>query len=134
MPLKKQPPYSCILWNKLTCDQIDLYQKKMDEKLSDIDVSFETLFHGDKMCCNTDHNSAIETYYRKIVDAVMYAETFLPKTKPSLQRPFWTEALSHLKSKSIECVQNWKNHGMPRDGPLFACKRSCTLKYKSISS
>ena len=28
MPLKKQPPYSCILWNKLTCDQIDLYQNK----------------------------------------------------------------------------------------------------------
>ena len=120
----------CVMWNKLTNDSIELYQQKMSEKLDSITVPSCELLHGDKQCNALSHRSAIESYYRCIVNAVEYADGFLPKTIPALQRSFWSESLNDLKQKSIACCKFWKSNGMPKSGPIFDCKRSCTGNYK----
>ena len=81
VPIKKIKLHSCILWSKLNQEAIELYQQKMDEKLNEIHFSFPSLLHGDKCCSNTNHFKAIETYHRSIVNAIWYAESFLPKTE-----------------------------------------------------
>ena len=62
---------------------------------------------------------------------ISYAESFLPKTKPALQRSFWSEDLNELKLKSIDCCRFWKANGKPKSGPIFDCKKTCVYKYKS---
>ena len=65
------------------------------------------------------------------MNAISYAESFLPKTKPALQRSFWSEDLNELKLKSIDCCRFWKANGKPKSGPIFDCKKTCVYKFKS---
>ena len=62
--------------------------------------------------------------------AVVAAESVLPKTDPNIQRSFWCDELDDLKKDSIECTNNWKSLGCPRDGPIFECRKKCHYAYK----
>ena len=102
----------------------------MTQKLDEITIPFHLLVHGDKTCSDLDHRVAIESYYKSITDAVIYADSFLPRSSPNLCKPFWSDYLSELKQKSINCVRVWKQNGSPRSGELFDCKKDCTFRYK----
>ena len=66
----------------------------MTEKLDEIAIPFHLLVHGDKSCSNLNHRTVIESYYSAIVDAVVYANSFLPRSSPSLFKPFWNDHLN----------------------------------------
>ena len=53
--------------------------------------------HGDRCCLDDSHKISLENYYSDIVSAIIYAESFLPKTDPNVQRSFWNEELTDLK-------------------------------------
>ena len=128
IPLKKFQP--CILWKKLDHESTSLYRQKMTDKLDEIQVPTDFILHGNQCCDNDTHRNTIEDYYHNVVDAVKYAESFLPKSKPDIQRSFWSDSLNELKQRSIDCCYLWKEHGMPRSGPIFECKKACTYRYK----
>ena len=102
----------------------------MREKLDCISVPFYTALHGDKCCSDEVHKRLIESYYNDIVNAVMFADSFLPKTVPGVQKSYWTSTLTDLKQKSIDCCKFWRANGSPKNGPIYACKVDCTYKYK----
>ena len=93
----------------------------MTERLDQITIPFHTLVHGDQFCLNECHAHDIERYYRDIVKSILYADSFLPRTKPSCQKPIWSEALNDLKHKSIECCKTWRVNCSPKYGTLFSC-------------
>ena len=122
--------FPTVNWQKLSEEDKDLFQKKMTERLNQIYIPFHLLIHGDKSCSNHDHRAAIETYYNQVVEAVLYADGFLPRSTPAIYKPYWSSTLSELKQKSITCCNVWKLNGSPRSGPLFMCKQDCTYTYK----
>ena len=53
---------------------------------------------------------------------------------PELRKDFfkfwWNEEINLLKEASVESDKLWKSVGKPRDGPIFASRQSCRLKYR----
>ena len=130
IPLESKRQISTVNWSKLTTDAISNYQSIMTAKLDDIDIPFYDLLHGDKLCLCNSHQKSIETYYQSIVDAVLYADSHLPRTNPNLHKPFWSDEISQLKVKSIDCSLRWRDSGSPKSGPIFECKKKCSKEYK----
>ena len=55
---------------------------------------------------------------------------FLPRSNPALHKPYWSTAITELKQRSIDCCRLWRSSGSPKNGPIFNCKKDCTLNYK----
>ena len=89
-----------INWRKLSDEHMSLFQEKMVESLSSIEIPPHSVFHGNHCCGDDSHKVVIENYYCDIVKSVVYAESFLPKANPNYQRSFWNEELSELKHDS----------------------------------
>ena len=128
--VEKKRACPTVNWSKLSPDSLSVFRQKMTEKLDDIVVPFHSLVHGNSCCDDNQHRGEIESYYRGIVDAVLYADSFLPRSNPAIHKPYWSDSISELKRKSIDCCQFWRINGCPRTGPIFDCKRRCTLNYK----
>ena len=43
---------------------------------------------------------------------------------------WWNEEVNLFKEVSVESDKLWKSAGKPRDGPIFANRQSCRLKYR----
>ena len=128
--IKQKKIFPTVNWSKLSTESKNLFRVKMTEKLDEIVIPFHLLVHGDKSCSDLNHRTYIESYYSAIVDAVVYADSFLPRSSPSLYKPFWNDHLNELKQKSINCCDVWKCNGSPRSGELFECKKRCVNNYK----
>ena len=53
-----------------------------------IPVPFYTILHGNKCCNNEAHKEPIKSYFRDIETAVLHADLFLPRTVPTIQKPY----------------------------------------------
>ena len=125
---KENVPF--VNWKKLDLNAKELFRARMTQKLDEIVIPFHLLVHGDKTCSDLNHRVVIESYYKAITDAVIYSDSFLPRSSPNLCKPFWSDHLNELKQKSINCVNVWKRNGSPKNGELFTCKKTCVFNYK----
>ena len=119
----KQPLY--VNWKKLSTDQKTMFRDKMTEFLASIQLPPNSLLYGNKCCSDNLHKFNIDNYFTNIVEAVLIAESVLPRTDSNVQRSFWNDKLMQLKLASIDCNSNWKLFGCPRSGPVFECKKKC---------
>ena len=130
IPLKEYKFYPTVNWKKMSLESSSIYRAKMTEKLDSISIPFNFLLHGDKCCHDPTHSVLIQSYYNDIVDAILSADTFLPRANPAIHKPYWSPTLTDLKNQSMECCNRWRSLGAPRSGPIFDCKRNCCLRYK----
>ena len=120
-----------VNWSKLSQEHLSLFRQKMAEGLTSVVIPVTDLLHGDK-CCNDDsHKLALENYYCDLVNAILYAESFMPTCNPICQRSFWNPELTDLKKRSIDCNNYWKSCNSPKSGPVFECKQKCHYFYKA---
>ena len=120
-----------VNWSKLNEDHKSAYKLEMSRRLNSINVSHSSILHGNTCCTDDTHKVCLENYYCDIIHAVLAAESILPKTKPNVQRSFWTDELTDLKRDSVECDNYWHSIGSPRQGPAFECKKKCHYLFKS---
>ena len=125
---KPAPLY--VNWSKLSPELKTLYSQTMKENLAAIDVNYDSILHGEYCCNDNSHICSLEEYFCDIVEAVISAESVLPKTNPNIQRSFWSAELDELKEKSVECNNYWKSIGCPKSGPAFDCRKNCHFTYK----
>ena len=119
-----------VNWAKLSIETLTLYKENMREGLDKVSIPFHSIIHGDQCCTDVSHREAIGNYYHELVNVVLSADSYLPRTSPSVHKSFWSPKLSKLKQRSIDCCNNWRANGCPRSGPIFLCKKRCSLEYK----
>ena len=54
----------------------------------------------------------------------------MPRVKKGFFKFWWNEEVNLLKEESVESDKLQKSVGKPRDGPIFASRQSCRLKYR----
>ena len=126
----KVKPQPFIHWNRLKSDEIIKFRQKMSNNLDAISFPITSLVHGDKCCSDSNHMTQIRDYYCALVDAVISSDSVLPRFNPVIHKPYWSEEISDLKRKSIDCCNKWREDGCPRSGDVYQCKRRCSLEYK----
>ena len=129
-PVKpKLPRY--VNWSKVSQENIDVFRETMSQNLSAINVPFHDVLHGETCCLDDSHKCSLENYYGEIMNAVINAESVIPKTDPNCQKSFWDSNLAELKSNSIDCSNHWKSLGCPKSGPVYDCWKRCHYRYKT---
>ena len=78
-----------------------------------------TFFHCQNRCRCRDPEclSAIQDEYDILVSCLKMADSSLPRSKPGIEKDWWTDGLSELRCQSIEIHNIWKDQGCPRQGP-----------------
>ena len=118
-----------IDWKKVCGDVQSRYEIVMENELDRISVPH--IIHGSTVCDNCYHLHDIETYYQSIVNAIAIADSYLPRCTPSVQRDFWNDDLTRLKTVSIDAFNLWKDCGKPNSGVIFDNKKAAHYRYKT---
>ena len=126
--LKKPSPY-CINWKKVIGETQIQYESVMEKELNDITIPLIT--HGTTICNCVEHIFQIEKYHQDIVNAVLKADSVLPRSKPTVERDFWDDELKRLKSESIDAYDLWQTSNKPSHGPIFELKKTAHYRYKA---
>ena len=68
-------------------------------------------------CKNSNCVSSIQAEYDNLTRIIKEADKVLPRHKPGVQKHWWTDELTHLRTKSIDIHRMWLDEGKPRFGP-----------------
>ena len=116
---------------RLLCDKADLstYYYDTYNRLSQICVPVHFL-HCLPGCC--DVQQTIVDLFTQISNVLQQsAGVTVPKCKAGFFKPWWTDALSDLKSASIEAHNIWKEAGRPSQGDIHRVMRQAKLAYQN---
>ena len=110
-PVEKTPS---LKWEKCTVEQKDAYTLCLDKRLA----NSPSLLTG---CCTSHCKdeaciSSIQKEFDNLTQQMVQADRVLPRHKPGIQKSWWTEELSSLKSQSIDIYRLWVAEGKPRHG------------------
>ena len=118
-----------IIWKNVHGDVRSKYETVMECELDRISVP--RVLHGNTICNSCNHLHDIESYYQSIVNAISIADSYLPRCTPSVQRDFWNNDLTRLKTESIDAFNLWKDCGKPSSGVIFDNKKAAHYRYKT---
>ena len=118
-----------INWKNMSADVRGEYSSIMERELDTISVPH--LIHGNTLCNDYCHVNSIENYYQSIVNAISIADSYLPRSNPAIQKDFWNEDLTRLKSESIDAYSLWNSSGKPSSGVTFNLKKTAHYRYKT---
>ena len=65
-----------------------------------------------------------------LVQTLKSAAVPLPRSKPGVEKSWWTPTLTNLKNQSIEIHKLWQSQGKPRDGPTQQERLRIKASYK----
>lgn len=108
-----------------TCDK-NLYYRRTCDYLSAIRIpSIGSLDD------NNDKNSEILRIYECLVDALIRASSeVVPVSRGRVEKSWWNEHLSNLKSNSCCTFNEWLSNGKPKYGIVYENMISAKLKFK----
>ena len=73
---------------------------------------------------------SIQNEYDSLVNCITNADASLPRQKPGVEKPWWTDALTELRNESIDIHKLWIDQGRPRQGPTHEERLRVRAAYK----
>ena len=74
----------------------------------------------------------VDNVYNELVSVLQLASSeTVPIKRESIEKCWWDEELSNLKSQSVITHDAWVSAGRPRSGPIFNDKMSAKRKYRN---
>ena len=123
---KSQPS---ILWSKLSPVDLSHFSNCMEIAL-DLIVIPPTILHGCHLCTDDHHKYDIESYFSRIVDSMLSADSTLKRGSFKSMKPYWSSELSSLKQKSYISHKVWVENGKPEVGCVFEDYRESRANYR----
>ena len=118
-----------LKWSKVN----DQLKQEYTERL----LSFEKKFPPPQLLCqsvcrcrDTNCYNAIQQEYNFLVQCLKNADHALPRFKPGVEKDWWSDELSNLRSKSISIHNLWVTEDRPRQGPTNAERLRIRSAYK----
>ena len=120
-----------LKWDKLKPHQLENYKVILENNINALPTPILKC-HSENVCrCrNNVCMTSLQIEYDSIINCMKYADTFLPRHKPGIEKDWWTDGLSELRKQSIEIHSLWVNEGRPRQGPTQRERIRVRAKYK----
>ena len=117
-------------WNKISEDEKLRYSLRLQDAVRSR-PSGPTL-HCQKTCRCVDQvcRESIQGEYDFLVDCIKSADSLLPRQNPGVEKPWWTDALTDVRNKSIDVHKLWIDQGRPRQGPTHEERLRVRAAYK----
>ena len=122
-----------ILWDKVTQDDVNLYQKLVLSGLEHIDIYNDTVACDNINCTNVNHCDCIDHLCNGIIntctEAGKLAFPVQNKHKKKLIIPNWKDKFKPLRDKSVFWHHIWQDCGKPQIGPVTDIMKYTRCKY-----
>ena len=119
---------STLKWEKLPPSQLQSYSEQLNELAMALPSSFQ---HQCGCRCPDDRcRTQIQNEYNCIVRCLKAADAFLPRSRPGLEKDWWTRELTELRNRSIEIQRLWHLEGKPRHGSTYTERLRVRASYK----
>ena len=105
---------SSLKWEKCSNEQKDAYKERLSENLSQspsLPMECHTTHCDNHVCLEW-----IQREYDNITESITQSDKVLPRHKPGVQKHWWNNELTYLRTKSIEIHRLWQTEGKPRSG------------------
>ena len=120
-----------IQWCKATCDDIEQYQRELNNLLHSIQVPHCALECSNFVC--NKHKDELDIFYNDIINACLTAgENCIPHSgKGSTHKvvPGWNEYVNHYRETSLFWHHIWKCNNCPKTGIIADIRRKTRCKY-----
>ena len=128
-----QPKCSTLKWEKCSEAHKQAYNSRLRHLLNDSPSLLPSC--SSVHCTNEYCRAAIQSEYDNLIKQISDADKALPRHKPGVQKPWWTEELTNLRQKSIDIHRLWQSEGKPRSGPTNTERLKVKAAYqKAIKS
>ena len=124
-----QPSSTPILkWDKLNVTDLHNYTAHLQQSVE----LGPPMPRCDNHCMCSDQSciQSLQSEYNYIIHCLKYADSFLPRVKPGVQKDWWTRSLTNLRNKSIEVHSIWVNEGRPHQGAIHDERLRVRANYK----
>ena len=117
-----------LKWEKCSEEQKADYNRRLAALLNDFPSRLTACSHTH--CTEEKCKSAIQAEYDTIIAQMSDADKVLPRHRPGVQKHWWTDELTSLRSQSIEIHRLWQAEGKPRQGPTYKERLRVRAAYK----
>ena len=118
-----------LRWSKLSDALKSEYSSRLDylvRSAPECNISCFT-----KCVCDNNHcHMMLQSEYDTLVALMREADNFLPRSKPGIEKEWWTDELSVLKNDSKDIHAAWINAGRPSSGPIHQERLRVRASYK----
>ena len=129
-PPAEDPPVKApsLKWEKCSEEQKLAYAKRLRELLEHSPAVLTpcNVAH----CQNVECIASIQNEYDELISLITKADSILPRHKPGVQKHWWTEELTLLKSKNIDIHRLWQREGKPHSGVTNAERLRVKAAYR----
>ena len=116
-PLEKKPK-----WDKVGDVELEKYRRLCEGSLRSINLENEVITCNNLVCSNAEHRQHIEKVYSEVINSLKISGVNAFVSAPSRKgfiTPGWNEYVQEFYSSAKDCFNLWKEHGKPRQGPIF---------------
>ena len=121
-------PVQTLKWEKCSSEYKVAYSECLTKSLND-SPSLLTGCHNCH-CKGVACRSSIQAEFDSITHQLSSADKILPRHKPGVQKNWWTEELSALKTQCMEIHQIWQAEGKPRQGAIYNERMRVRAEYR----
>lgn len=122
---------NAIAWHKITNEDVQLYQHKLDMELRKITIDKNVTDCRNVKC--TEHCQSIELLYCRIINACCVASQHFPVTDRSKKKskciPGWNAYVEGFRKEALSWHHIWKAQGKPHVGDVADMHRFTRAKY-----
>ena len=124
-PVEKPPS---LKWEKCSNEQKTNYKNRLSQLLMETPSLLPVC---ENVHCKTEACQLnIQSEYENLMRLIKEADKCLPRHKPGVQKPWWTDELSSLRQKNIDIHRLWLAEGKPRSGPTNVERLKVKAEYK----
>ena len=122
-----------IRWADLSDQDLIYYIARTKQLLLEIPTATQAFNCVDFNCRDPNHVREFCDYYKAIVVALKNASQPLYETQKSKKKSFpgWNDYVQESHALSIDAMHQWRNAGMPSQGPIYENKKKFHKKYKA---
>ena len=124
-----KPAAPSLRWSKLNDDLKSNYTSRLDLLARTVPVSIKSCLTK-CICDSSQCQTMLQSEYDKLIACLREADSFLPRDKPGIEKDWWTDELSSLKSDSKDIHNAWINAGRPGSGPIHQERLRVRALYK----
>ena len=116
-PLNKKPK-----WDKVGDNELDKYRNLCERGLRAINLENDVITCNNVVCSNGEHRQHIEKVYNEVINTLKESGVSAFVSAPARKnfvKPGWNDFVQEFYSAAKDCFNLWKDHGKPRQGPIF---------------
>ena len=120
-----------VTWHKVNDESIDIYKRRVDEVIPNMNMSSDTLFCNNVLCECGNNRPDIDGVCKQLIGVLLPAgqETLPQSNYIDRGIPYWNDEIESVRETDMFWHWLWVENYKPRHGQVVAIMRKTRASY-----